>query len=141
MALSILQGYDLEKMGHNSADYIHTLAEDLKLLKSILRFSKILPPYEDYLKITRSNIEEEFNLEKIRHDAKMNQRQMSPNKSSSWWTPTIPVIYRTFLYDEYFRKVRPAYRSDGINNIWIIKPSNCSRGQGIFLTDKLETIL
>ena len=31
LALSILQGYDLKKMGHNSADYIHTLAEATKL--------------------------------------------------------------------------------------------------------------
>ncbi|HUQ93191.1 MAG TPA: gamma-glutamyltransferase [Bryobacteraceae bacterium] len=30
-ALSILQGFDLKKMGHNSADYIHTLAEATKL--------------------------------------------------------------------------------------------------------------
>lgn len=30
-ALSILEGYDLKKMGHNSADYIHTLAEATKL--------------------------------------------------------------------------------------------------------------
>src|SRR5262245_39670602 len=30
-ALNILQGYDLKKMGHNSADYIHTLAEATKL--------------------------------------------------------------------------------------------------------------
>ena len=31
LALSILQGYDLKNMGHNSADYIHTLAEATKL--------------------------------------------------------------------------------------------------------------
>ncbi len=31
LALGILQGYDLKKMGHNSADYIHTLAEATKL--------------------------------------------------------------------------------------------------------------
>jgi len=30
-ALSMLQGYDLKSMGHNSADYIHTLAEATKL--------------------------------------------------------------------------------------------------------------
>ena len=30
-ALSILQGYDLKKMGFNSADYIHTVAESVKL--------------------------------------------------------------------------------------------------------------
>ncbi len=30
-ALSILQGYDLKSMGHDSADYIHTLAEATKL--------------------------------------------------------------------------------------------------------------
>jgi len=30
-ALNILEGYDLKKMGHNSADYIHTSAEALKL--------------------------------------------------------------------------------------------------------------
>ncbi len=30
-ALSILQGYDLKGMGHNSAAYIHTLAEATKL--------------------------------------------------------------------------------------------------------------
>ena len=30
-ALNILQGYDLKKMGHNSAEYIHTLAEAVKL--------------------------------------------------------------------------------------------------------------
>ena len=30
-ALSILQGFDLERMGHNSADYIHTVTEALKL--------------------------------------------------------------------------------------------------------------
>lgn len=30
-ALSMLQGYDLKSMGHNSADYIHTLAEAIKL--------------------------------------------------------------------------------------------------------------
>lgn len=29
--LNMLEGYDLKKMGHNSADYIHTLAEALKL--------------------------------------------------------------------------------------------------------------
>jgi gamma-glutamyltranspeptidase/glutathione hydrolase len=31
MALNILEGYDLEAMGHNSADYIHVVAETLKL--------------------------------------------------------------------------------------------------------------
>src|SRR5207247_9784968 len=31
LSLGILQGYDLKKMGHNSADYIHTLAEATKL--------------------------------------------------------------------------------------------------------------
>jgi gamma-glutamyltranspeptidase/glutathione hydrolase len=30
-ALSILQGYDLNKMGHNSAEYIHTAVEAVKL--------------------------------------------------------------------------------------------------------------
>jgi gamma-glutamyltranspeptidase / glutathione hydrolase len=30
-ALNILQGYDLKSMGHNSAEYIHTLAEATKL--------------------------------------------------------------------------------------------------------------
>jgi gamma-glutamyltranspeptidase/glutathione hydrolase len=30
-ALLLLQGFDLEKMGHNSADYIHTVTEALKL--------------------------------------------------------------------------------------------------------------
>ena len=30
-ALNILQGYDLKKMGHNSAEYIHTSAEAVKL--------------------------------------------------------------------------------------------------------------
>lgn len=29
--LNILEGYDLKKLGHNSADYIHALAESLKL--------------------------------------------------------------------------------------------------------------
>jgi gamma-glutamyltranspeptidase/glutathione hydrolase len=31
LALNILQGYDLKQMGHNSADYIHTLTEATKL--------------------------------------------------------------------------------------------------------------
>jgi gamma-glutamyltranspeptidase/glutathione hydrolase len=31
LALGILQGYDLKSMGHNSADYIHTVAEAIKL--------------------------------------------------------------------------------------------------------------
>src|SRR5262249_30967684 len=31
LALNILEGYDLKKMGHNSADYIHTSVEALKL--------------------------------------------------------------------------------------------------------------
>jgi gamma-glutamyltranspeptidase/glutathione hydrolase len=31
LALSILQGYDLKRMGHNSAEYIHTLVEATKL--------------------------------------------------------------------------------------------------------------
>jgi gamma-glutamyltranspeptidase/glutathione hydrolase len=30
-ALNVLSGFDLQKMGHNSADYVHTLAEALKL--------------------------------------------------------------------------------------------------------------
>ena len=30
-ALNLLEGYDLKRMGHNSADYIHTLLESLKL--------------------------------------------------------------------------------------------------------------
>src|SRR6266566_3212621 len=30
-ALGMLKGYDLKSMGHNSADYIHTLAEATKL--------------------------------------------------------------------------------------------------------------
>jgi gamma-glutamyltranspeptidase/glutathione hydrolase len=30
-ALAILQGFDLERMGHNSAEYIHTVTEALKL--------------------------------------------------------------------------------------------------------------
>jgi gamma-glutamyltranspeptidase/glutathione hydrolase len=30
-ALALLQGFDLERMGHNSADYIHTVTEALKL--------------------------------------------------------------------------------------------------------------
>lgn len=30
-ALSILQGFDLERMGHNSAEYVHTITEALKL--------------------------------------------------------------------------------------------------------------
>ena len=30
-ALSILQGFDLERMGHNSTEYVHTVAEALKL--------------------------------------------------------------------------------------------------------------
>src|SRR2546425_8971955 len=30
-ALALLQGFDLERMGHNSADYIHTVTEVLKL--------------------------------------------------------------------------------------------------------------
>ena len=29
--LNLLEGYDLKRMGHNSADYIHTLTESLKL--------------------------------------------------------------------------------------------------------------
>ena len=29
--LNLLDGYDLKAMGHNSADYIHTLTESLKL--------------------------------------------------------------------------------------------------------------
>lgn len=30
-ALALLQGFDLERMGHNSAEYVHTVAEALKL--------------------------------------------------------------------------------------------------------------
>ncbi|HEX6622604.1 MAG TPA: gamma-glutamyltransferase family protein [Pyrinomonadaceae bacterium] len=30
-ALNVLSGFDLQKMGHNSADYVHTLTEALKL--------------------------------------------------------------------------------------------------------------
>jgi gamma-glutamyltranspeptidase/glutathione hydrolase len=32
--LNLLDGYDLKAMGHNSADYIHTLTESLKLARS-----------------------------------------------------------------------------------------------------------
>lgn len=31
MALNILEGYDLQQMGHNSADYVHVVTEALKL--------------------------------------------------------------------------------------------------------------
>ena len=34
MALNILEGYDLKAMGHNSADYLHLLAEAVKLVKA-----------------------------------------------------------------------------------------------------------
>ena len=31
MALNILEGFDLQRMGHNSADYVHVVTESLKL--------------------------------------------------------------------------------------------------------------
>lgn len=76
--------------------------EDPKTFKNLERFSKMPPPYEDYLKNTRSNIEEEFRVK----DEMKSARKESPTKSS-WWTPNFDCLYRIILYDEYFRSAYP----------------------------------
>jgi gamma-glutamyltranspeptidase/glutathione hydrolase len=62
LALNILQGYDLKKLGHNSADYIHTLVEATKL--AMADRDKYLGD-EDFIKIPyRGLLSEEYAAER-----------------------------------------------------------------------------
>ncbi|CAD8173431.1 unnamed protein product [Paramecium pentaurelia] len=47
--------------------------------------------------------------------------------------PSLFLIKKLYRYHLFFKKYDPAYKVDGINNIWIIKPGGCARGQGIYL--------
>ncbi|CAD8123274.1 unnamed protein product [Paramecium sonneborni] len=47
--------------------------------------------------------------------------------------PSQFMIRKLYRYHLFFKKYDQAYKVDGINNIWIIKPGGCARGQGIYL--------
>lgn len=49
------------------------------------------------------------------------------------------LCYAKFLLKEIYR-YRPQLRCEGCHNIWIIKPTHCSRGRGIRMASKLEII-
>jgi gamma-glutamyltranspeptidase/glutathione hydrolase len=89
LALSILQGYDLKKMGHNSADYIHTLTEATKL--AMADREKFLGD-TDFVKIPyRGLLSEEYAAERRKlidpEKASLELRAGSPEKFDSDFAP------------------------------------------------------
>lgn len=38
------------------------------------------------------------------------------------------MIRKLFKYHYFFKKHDSSYKSDGIHNIWIVKPGGCARG-------------
>jgi gamma-glutamyltranspeptidase/glutathione hydrolase len=89
LALSILQGYDLKKMGHNSADYIHTLAEATKL--AMADREKYLGD-DDFIKIPyRGLLSEEYAAERRKlidpSKASLELRAGHPEKYESGFAP------------------------------------------------------
>lgn len=53
-------------------------------------------------------------------------------------TPSNRILSLLVLYDQLFRKYLPYYEFDGLSNVWILKPSSSSKGQGIELINKLD---
>ncbi|CAK66090.1 unnamed protein product (macronuclear) [Paramecium tetraurelia] len=47
--------------------------------------------------------------------------------------PSKFLIRKLYRYHLFFKKYDPAYKVDGVHNIWIIKPGGCARGSGIYL--------
>ncbi len=89
LALSILQGYDLKKMGHNSADYIHTLTEATKL--AMADREKFLGD-ADFVKIPyRGLLSEEYAAERRKlidpAKASLELRAGNPEKFDSDFAP------------------------------------------------------
>ena len=89
--LNLLEGYDLKAMGHNSADYIHTSAEALKLAfadreKYLGDMDFIRIPYEGLLS-------KEYAAER--------RKLIDPNKASLEMRPGTPEKFmrNTMLLD------------------------------------------
>src|SRR5437868_6713948 len=79
-ALGMLKGYDLKSMGHNSADYIHTLAEATKL--AMADRDKYLGDM-DFIKIPyRGLLSEEYAAER--------RKLIDPAKASLEFRPGLP---------------------------------------------------
>ncbi|CAD8203666.1 unnamed protein product [Paramecium pentaurelia] len=52
--------------------------------------------------------------------------------------PSKFLIRKLYRYHLFLKKYDSAYKVDGVNNIWIIKPGGCARGQGIYLEKDIK---
>ncbi len=51
------------------------------------------------------------------------------------------LIYKICKYHRLLKETFPQYATDGVRNIWIVKPSYNARGFGIYLIDSMKEIL
>jgi len=59
----------------------------------------------------------------------------------SWEAPNLFLMYRTYKYHKLLKRFFPQYVTDGLHNIWIVKPCYNARGFGVHCVDSTKEIL
>ena len=76
------------------------------------------------------------------HWSDKKKREMSFNsRAEDWMTPNVNLMAQLLLFHQEYSAVGGSYgRLHECHNLWIVKPASNARGQGIYVTDKLEGV-
>jgi len=105
-----------------------------KIWNELLSYSKVDFPITDYAGLPES-------IKPLKKElATTANGQVSGLNSlndgfSRWERPSLLLIYRIYKYHKLMKQAIPQYSTDGINNVWIVKPCYNARGFGIYCID------
>jgi hypothetical protein len=93
-----------------------------KIWQEIQCYSKLEFPIEDLSKLPK----EIRPTRKERNDSSV---------LSSWERPSLYLIYKIIKCHKLLKQHLPQYKTDGVRNVWIVKPCSAARGFGIYCID------
>lgn len=117
-----------------------------KYWQQLVQYSKLNLPIEDFSQLPLDLVLGKKDLKSLQAmlaQASEGQGRSTQDRvkseritqSSGWEKPSLYLMYRVAKCHAQMKKYIPQYQTDGVHNVWIVKPCYNARGFGIYCID------